>query len=72
MKTENSTNKSEENARGRSNNRIQNYKTIWNQVWEHKEHNRNAEWINNMKKELQGLEEGPKADMYLYLLKAKL
>ena len=34
-------------------------KQFWSQVREQKEHNRKAEWINNMKNKLQRLEEGP-------------
>ena len=40
-------------------------KQFWSKIWEQKEHNKKAEWINNMKKELQGAEEGPKPDIYL-------
>ena len=34
-------------------------KQFWKKIWEEKEYNRNAELMNNTKKELQGLEEGP-------------
>ena len=34
-----------------------------------KKHNEKAEWINNITKELEGLEEGPKAEIYIDLLK---
>ena len=34
-----------------------------------KKHNEKAEWINNMTKELEGLEEGPKAEIDVDLLK---
>ena len=33
-------------------------KLFWSKIWEWKEHNRKAKWINNMEKELHGLEEG--------------
>ena len=35
-------------------------------------HNRKAEWMNNMTKELEGLEEGPKAEIHINLLKTTL
>ena len=34
-------------------------KQFWSKIWEQKENNRKAEEINNMKKELQGVKEGP-------------
>ena len=37
-----------------------------------KKHNEKAEWINNMTRELEGLEEGPKAEIHSYLLKTTL
>ena len=43
-------------------------KKNWSKIWEQKEYNRKAEWINNMKKELQGLEEG----VHLVLLRVTL
>ena len=41
-------------------------------IWEEKEHNRNAEWINKMKNELKGIEEGPKVDIHLDSLRITL
>ena len=41
-------------------------------IWEQKGYNRNAAWINNMEKELQGLEEGPEANISLESLRATL
>ena len=35
-------------------------------------HNEKVEWINNMTKELEGLEEGPKAEIHINLLKTTL
>ena len=32
----------------------------------------NAEWTNNMTRELEGLEEGPKAEIHIDLLKTTL
>ena len=34
-----------------------------------KKHNENAEWINNITRELYGLEEGPKTEIHINLLK---
>ena len=34
--------------------------------------NKNTEWINNIKRELEGLEEGPKAEIHIDLLKTAL
>ena len=34
-----------------------------------KKHNEKAEWRNNMTKELEGLKEGPKAEIHIELLK---
>ena len=38
-------------------------------ILEYEEQKWKVEWINNMKKELQGLEEGPEVDIHLDLLK---
>ena len=37
-----------------------------------KKHNENAEWINNITTELEGLNEGPKAEIHIDLLKKTL
>ena len=37
-----------------------------------KKYNKKAEWISNMTKELEGLKEGPKAEMLIDLLKTTL
>ncbi len=37
-----------------------------------KKHNEKAEWIINMTRELEGLEEGPKAEIHIELLKKTL
>ena len=34
---------------------------FWTKIWQPKKHSEKAEWINNMR-ELEGLEEGPKAE----------
>ena len=35
-------------------------------------HNERAEWINNITRELEGVEDGPKAEIYINLLKTTL
>ena len=45
---------------------------FWTKIWQPKKHNENAEWINNMTKELEGLEEPPKMEIHIDLLKATL
>ena len=47
-------------------------KQFWSKIWERREHNRKAEWISNMEKYLQGLEEGPKEKIQLDSLRATL
>ena len=42
------------------------------QIWQPKKHNEKAEWINDMTREQEGLEEGPKAEIHIYLLKKTL
>ena len=37
-----------------------------------KKHNEKAEWINDMTRELEGLEEGPRAKIHIDLLKTTL
>ena len=37
-----------------------------------KKHNERDEWINDMTRELEGLEEGPKPEMHIDLLKTTL
>ena len=40
-------------------------KQFWSKTWEEKEHKKNVEWISNMKKELQGIEESPERNIHL-------
>ena len=47
-------------------------KRFWTKIWQPKKHNEKAEWINNMTRELEGLEEGPKAEIHTDLLKTTL
>ena len=41
-------------------------------IWKPKKHNEKAEWINDMTRELEGLEEGPKTEIHIELLKKTL
>ena len=45
---------------------------FWTKIWEPKKHNENAEWINNITRELDGLEEDPKMEIHVDLLKITL
>ena len=45
---------------------------FWTKIWQPKKHNETAEWINDMTRELEGLEEGPKAKIHMELLKKTL
>ena len=38
-------------------------------IWQPKKHNEKAEGMNDMTRELEGLEEGPKAEIHIELLK---
>ena len=38
-------------------------KQFWSKIWQPKEYNKKFEWISNMAKELEGLEEGPKVKL---------
>ena len=41
-------------------------------IWRLREHDKKAEWISNMAKELEGLEEGPKAEIHIDTLRMTL
>ena len=45
---------------------------FWTKIWQPKQHNEKAEWINNITRELEQLKEGPKAEMHTDLLKTAL
>ena len=45
---------------------------FWTKIWQLKPHNEKAEWINHITRELEELEEGPKAEIYTDLLKKTL
>ena len=47
-------------------------KQFWTKIWQPKKHNEKAEWIKDMKGELEGLEEGLKAEILIELLKKTL
>ena len=38
----------------------------WTKMWQAKKHNEKSKWINNVTKELEGLEEGPKAEIHRF------
>ena len=44
---------------------------FWTKIWQ-KKHNERTEWVNNITRELEGLEEGPKAEIHIDLLKMTL
>ena len=41
----------------------------WTKIWQPKKHNKKAEWINNMTRELEVLKEGPKVEIHIDVLK---
>ena len=45
---------------------------FWSKTRERKDHNKKAEWINNMETDLQMLEEGPQVNIHPDALKATL
>ena len=45
---------------------------FWTKIWQPKKHNEYAEWINNIRKELEGYEEGPKTEIHIDLIKTTL
>ena len=42
---------------------------FWAKIWEPKKHNENAEWINNITIDFDGLKEGPMVEVHVDLLK---
>ena len=42
---------------------------FWTKICQPREHNKKAEWISNITKELEELEEGPKVEIQIDLLK---
>ena len=47
-------------------------KCFWTKIEQPKKHNEKAEWMNNMTREIEGLEEGPKGEINIELLKTTL
>ena len=45
---------------------------FWTKIWQPEKHNEKAEWINDMARELEGLEESHKAEVHIELLKKTL
>ena len=45
---------------------------FWTKIWQPKKHNENSKWINNITRELKGLEEGPKMEIHIDLFKTTL
>ena len=45
---------------------------FWTKIWQPKKHNQNAGWINNITRELEGLEDGPEIEIHVDLLKTTL
>ena len=45
---------------------------FWTKIWPPKKHYENAEWINNITRELEGFEEGPQMEIHVDLLKTTL
>ena len=45
---------------------------FWTKIWQRKQHNKKAEWINHITRELEQLGEGPKAEIHTDLLKTTL
>ena len=41
---------------------------FWTKIWQPKKYNEKVEWINHITRELEGLEEGPKAEIHIDLL----
>ena len=45
---------------------------FWTKIWQPKQHNEKAEWINHITRELEQHEEGPKAEIHTDLLRTTL
>ena len=45
---------------------------FWTKIWQPKQQNEKAEWITHITRELEQLEEGPKAEIHTDLLKTTL
>ena len=51
---------------------VQETERFLTKIWQPKKHNENAEWINNITREVEGLEEGPQTEIHIDLLKTTL
>ena len=51
---------------------IKEIELFWTKIWQPKKHNENAEWINKIIRELEGLKEGPRTEIHIDLLKTTL
>ena len=69
---ENSINNWEEMTIKHTNNRMQKKPNDFGLKYGNQKHYENAEWMNNITRKLEGLEEGPKAEMHTDLLKTTL
>ena len=69
---ENSINNLEEMTLKHTNNQMQKKPNDFRLKYGSQKHNEKAEWINNMARELEGLEEGPKVEIHINLLKTTL
>ena len=58
--------------RKHTHNRMQEKQQFCCKIWQSREHNKKAELINNIAKELKGLEEGSKVKMHINLLRKRL
>ena len=52
-----------------TNNRMQKKPNNFGLKYAKQKHDEKAKWINNMTRELKGLEEGPKAEIHIDLIK---
>ena len=59
-------------TRKHTNNRMPKKSNHFGLKYANKKHNEKAEWINDTTRELEGLEEGPKAEIHIDLLKTTL
>ena len=44
---------------------------FWTKIWQPKKHYENAEWINNITRELEGLEEDPEMEIHVKMESAR-
>ena len=56
-------------TRKHTNNRMQEKPSNFGLKYGNQKHNEKAQWINNITKDLEGLEEGPKVEIHIDLLK---